>query len=194
MTRKSLWVFVALLLVLTVLTPAAAQDELEEPTLRQAAGGISYRGIGLSVAFPFALLPAGSTSAMLFLDLFAQGDLGEHLFHRTEIRFFFDATGFQTTLTSVQESVLIAFTPPPAIFYVGGGLGAFPIRVTGGEDGFLLSLQFKTGIEVQVAPLGLFLDLAYETMPQPFADIDGGTFSPATISALELGFGAMIHF
>lgn len=154
---------------------------------------IGHRGFGLSVGFPFAMLPPDSGTAMLFLNLFAQGDLGENVFHRTEVRFFFGTSGFQPSLTSVRESLLVAFTPPPAVLYVGGGAGTFPIEsfANNGGQGFLLSLFARMGIEVQVAPLGLFLDLSYETMPQPFVDIENGL---PPISNLELGFGAVFHF
>lgn len=151
------------------------------------------RGFGISVGFPFAMLPANSGTAMLFLNLFAQGDIAQSAFHRTEVRFFFGTTGFQPGLTSVRESLLFTFTPPPAVLYFGGGAGTFPIQsfASGGGQGFLMSLLARMGVEVQVAPLGLFLDLVYETMPQPFIDIENGL---TPINNLELSFGAVFHF
>lgn len=151
------------------------------------------RGFGVSVGFPFAMLPANSGTAMLFLNLFAQGDIGQSAFHRTEVRFFFGTSGFQPSLTSVRESLLVAFTPPPAVLYFGGGAGTFPIQsfAGGGGQGLLMSLFARMGVEVQVAPLGLFLDLVYETMPQPFVDIENGL---TPINNLELSFGAVFHF
>lgn len=198
---RSVRVICALLAAMIAVTlPGAAQFEYgaQEPELAQRAVGTPQRAIGVSVTFPFAILPAGSTTGMLFLDLIAQGQLGADAFHRTDLRFFFDSTGFVTTLTSVRESFLFTLTPSPAILYIGAGVGAFPVRATGpggGTDGFLLSLLARTGVEVQVAPLGLFLDLSYETMPQPFVDIHGGApLAPGTVSALELSFGALFHF
>jgi hypothetical protein len=167
------------------------------PIVAQAQIGNPQRGIGISITFPFPFLPTApaTTSATFFLNLLAQGQISQELAHRLELRFFFDAAGFQTSLTSVRESLLVLFTPAPAVFYIGGGAGTYPIRVPAvPSDGFLLSLLLRTGVEVQVFPLGLFLDIAYETMPQPFVDIAGGTFTPGTISALELTFGALIHF
>ena len=151
------------------------------------------RGFGLSVGFPFAMLPANSGTGMLFLNLFAQGDISQSAFHRTEVRFFFGTSGFQPGLTSVRESLLVAFTPPPAVLYFGGGAGTFPIQsfAGGGGSGLLLSLFARMGVEVQVAPLGLFLDLVYETMPQPFIDIENGL---TPVNNLELSFGAVFHF
>lgn len=197
----SIRVIVVLAALLTaVAAPGAAQFQYgnEEPALNQQQSSVAHRAFGIDVSFPFALLPTGSTSGMLFLDLLAQGDISNVAFSRTELRFFFDSTGFQTTLTTLRESLLFALTPSPAVLYAGGGVGAFPIRADGpggGKDGFLLSLFARTGVEVQVAPLGLFLDLSYEVMPQPFVDLDGGApLSPGTVSALELSFGALFHF
>jgi len=169
------------------LSPITAQSQPINP----------QRGIGIAITFPFPFLPTAplTTSATFFLHLIAQGQFSQELAHRLELRFFFDSLGFNAPLTSIRESLLVLFTPPPAIFYVGAGAGVFPIRVPAvPSDGLLFSLLIRTGVEVQVAPLGLFLDISYEIMPQPFADIAGGTFTPATISALQLTFGALIHF
>ncbi len=190
MRLKNMRLIVALIglsILLVSTAPATAQAQLVNP----------QRGIGLSVTFPFGFLPTVplTNTATFFLNLLAQGQISGELVYQTELRFFIDALGFQTALTSIRESVLILFTPSPASFYIGAGLGAFPIRVPAvPSDGFLLSFLIRTGVEVQVFPLGLFLDITYETMPQPFADIAGGTFTPATISALQLSFGALIHF
>ena len=183
------WVvaFIGLSAIVLFGSPAVAQDQLFNP----------QRGIGLSISFPFAFLPTVplTTSSTFFLNLIAQGQLNRELVHQLELRFFFDATGFQTTLTSLRESVLVLFSSSPAVFYIGSGVGVFPIRVPAvPSDGLLLSILVRTGFEVQVASFGLFLDVSYESMPQPFADIAGGTFSPATLSALLLSFGVLIHF
>lgn len=153
-----------------------------------------HRGFGLSVSFPFPLTPPATSTGMLFLNLFGQGNLTSNIFHRTEVRFPFTVSGFRADLISVRESLLVGFTPPPAILYFGSGVGTFPIIVNtvDGESGFLLSLLARMGIEVQVAPLGLFLDVVYATMPQPFLDIATGGVTP--ISNLELSFGAVFHF
>ncbi len=167
------------------------------PLEAQPLGGTPQRGIGIAVTFPFAFLPTtpATTTAMFFLDVLAQGQFNDNLAHRLELRFFFDTAGFQTSLTSLRESVLVLFTPSPAIFYIGGGAGVFSVRVPAvPASGLLLALLLRTGVEVQVFPLGLFLDISFETMPQPFADIAGGTFSPQAISVLQLSFGALIHF
>lgn len=170
----------------------------EDVELFQAGGpsGLPPRGVGLSVSFPLVLLPAGPppvTSATVFLDLIAQGDLAGDLFYRTELRFFVSlSSGLRTDLTSLRQSFLIVFTPSPAIFYVGGGLGVFPVEVLSVPSaGFLFSTLIRTGIEVQVAPIGLFLDVVYETMPQPVADIQ---IQDLVASALELSVGMLIHF
>ncbi|OGF53182.1 MAG: hypothetical protein A2Z21_04875 [Candidatus Fraserbacteria bacterium RBG_16_55_9] len=178
---------VGLFTVVLFSSPAVAQDEFFNP----------QRGIGLSISFPFAFLPAVplTTSSTFFLNLVAQGQLNQQLVNQLELRFFFDSLGFQTALTSLRESMLVLFSSSPAVFYLGSGIGAFPIRVPAvPSDGLLLSFLLRAGFEVQVASFGLFLDVSYETMPQPFADIAGGTFSPATISALLLSFGVLIHF
>ena len=164
--------------------------------------GLPPRGFGLSVSFPLVLLPTGppaATSATAFLDLIAQGALSGDVIHRTELRFFFSlASGLRTDLTSLRESFLIAFTPSPAIFYVGGGLGVFPVEFPGGPPlpaGFLFSTLIRAGIEVQVAPIGLFLDVLYETMPQPLLDIQTPAPNASLVaSALELSVGVLIHF
>lgn len=186
--------------------PLGLSVSAQEPEVFQEAFdlGLPARGLGLSVSFPLVLLPTGppaASSATVFLDLIAQGDLAGDLFYRTELRIFFSlASGLRTDLTSLRESLLIAFTPSPAIFYVGGGIGVFPIEfVTTGAAGFLFSTLVRTGIEVQVAPIGLFLDVVYETMPQPFLDIQDPTHPTtpnATLvaSALELSVGVLIHF
>ena len=161
--------------------------------------GLPTRGIGLSVSFPLVFLPAGPpavTSATVFLDLIAQGDLAGDLFHRTELRFFVSLlSGLRTDLTSLRESLLIAFTPSPAIFYIGGGLGVFPVEVGAAPSGgFLLSTLIRAGIEVQVAPIGLFLDVVYETMPQPVGDIQAAGAAGLVASAVELSVGVLSHF
>jgi hypothetical protein len=165
------------------------------PALAQEPVAIPQRGMGLAVTFPLALLPAGTTPATVLLDLIAQGQLSQDVVHRLELRFFFHfLTGFRTDLTALRGSLLVNFTPSPAIFYTGGGVGVFPIQgvPAGTADGLLFSLFVRTGIEVQVAPLGLFLDVSYETMPQPFTDISAaGTL---VASAIQLSVGALIHF
>jgi len=165
------------------------------PTLGQGPIGVPQRGMGLAVTFPLGLLPAGSTTATVLLDLIAQGQLSPDVVHRLELRFFFHfLSGFRTDLTALRGSLLVNFTPSPAIFYAGGGLGVFPIQgvPAGTADGLLFSLFVRTGIEVQVAPLGLFLDVSYETMPQPFADISAAGTLVAW--AVQLSVGALIHF
>jgi len=171
---------------------AAAQDGGEELVFAQQPVTISERGIGLAVTFP---LPAGVTTATVMLDLIAQGQLSQDLVNRLEVRFFFHfLSAFRADLTSLRESLLITFTSSPAIFYIGGGIGVFPIQgvPVGTADGFLFSLFARTGIEVQVAPLGLFLDVSYEPMPQPFADISAA--GSLVTSAVQLSVGALIHF
>jgi len=165
----------------------------QTPSKSTCYPAFGQRGFGVAVGFPFAMLPANSGTGMLFLNLFAQGDIAQRSFHRTEVRFFFGTSGFQPSLTSVRESLLFAFTPPPAVLYFGGGVGTFPIQsfAGGGGQGFLTSIFARMGVEVQVAPLGLFLDLVYGSMPQPFVDIENGL---TPINNLELSFGAVFHF
>lgn len=179
--------FIALLGFVLSSPPAVAQLQPFNP----------QRGIGIAITFPFPFLPTVpvTNSAMFFLHVLAQGQFSQELAHQLELRFFFDSTGFQAALTSVRESLLVLFTPPPAVFYLGAGAGVFPVRIPiVPSDGLLFSMLVRAGVEVQVAILGLFLDISYEMMPQPFADIAGGTFTPATISTLQLTFGALIHF
>lgn len=187
-------VLIGLLVLALFASPIAAQEEaVQLPPLFVPI----QRGIGIAVTFPFAFLPVvpATSTATFFLDILAQGQISNEVVHRLELRFFFDTSGFRTNLTALRESLLVLFTPSPAVFYIGGGAGVFPIRVPGvPSEGFLLSLLLRTGVEVQVFPLGLFLDISYEAMPQPFSDIAGGAFTPASISALELSFGALIHF
>ena len=141
--------------------------------------------------------PPAVTSATVFLDLLAQGAISSEIFYRTELRFFVSLlSGLRTDLTSLRESLLIAFTPSPAIFYIGAGIGVFPVEVGAAPSGgFLFSPLIRTGIEVQVAPIGLFLDVVYETMPQPVLDIQDPTPNASLVaSALELSVGVLIHF
>jgi hypothetical protein len=159
------------------------------------AQGPSNRGIGLAVTFPLPLLPPATETATVFLDLLAQAEISPNLVSRLEARFFIHfLTGFRTDLTSARASLLVLFTPSPAVFYIGGGAGVFPIQgvPAGNADGLMLSVFARTGIEVQVAPLGLFLDLSYEVMPQPFADIAAAGVLVA--SALQISVGTIVHF
>jgi len=156
-------------------------------------GGLGNQAFGLSVSFPFANLPANTATSILFVNLFAQGDLTQNVFHRTEVRLpFFAVFGLDPSLISVRESLLYAFTPAPVVFYVGSGASTIPIA-TNGNSGFQFSLLARLGVEVQVAPLGLFLDLTYGTVPVPWKHVNNG--NPATaINNLELSFGAAFHF
>ncbi len=154
---------------------------------------LSNQAFGLSVSFPFANLPPNTATSLLFVNLFAQGDLTRDVFHRTEVRLpFFPVFGLDPTLISVRQSLLYAFTTAPVIFYVGSGASTLPIS-TNGNSGFQFSLLARMGVEVQVAPLGLFLDLTYGTVPVPWKHVNNG--NPATaINNLELSFGAAFHF
>jgi len=186
-------IMIGMLAIIIGTWSAVAQEGFEEPILTQEQPTVvSQRGIGMAVTFP---LPIGVTTATVLLDLIVQGQLSPDIVNRLEVRFFFHfLSAFRADLTSLRESLLITFTSAPAVFYIGGGVGVFPIQSVppGAADGFLFSLFARTGIEVQVAPLGLFLDVSYEPMPQPFADIS--TAGSLVTSAIELSVGALIHF
>ncbi len=172
----------------------AQEEEGPPPPLEMPS-----RGIGLAVSFPLPLLPAGppaASTATVFLDLIAQGQVSSEVLHRVELRLFFSTTGFRTDLTSLRESLLITFTPSPAVFYIGGGWGIFPVEfVAAGSAGFLFATFLRTGVEVQVFPIGLFLDVSYGVMPQPFLDVQTPAPNATLVpSVLELSVGALIHF
>lgn len=201
MKRTILLTIIATLTLTTLFgMPVLAQDEPEEqrdadhyitsvPTINTA------RGIGLAITFPISSLPAPASTSTLFFDLFFQGSLSEHLIHRTDVRFYLDfLSGFRFDLTSVRQSILVAFTGPTVVFAVGGGIGLFPIQgvPSGTADGFLLSLHAKTNLEIRVGFVGLFLDFTYEPMPQPFADIVAA--GSLVTSSSQFSIGAVFHF
>ncbi len=163
------------------------------PSKSTCPPALGHRGFGLAVSFPFVMSPASTTPPILFVNLFAQGDLSRNVFHRTELRLpFFSAFGLDPSLIAVRQSLLYAFTPPPVVVYMGSGAGTFPI-LDNGNTGFQFSLLARMGVEVQVAPLGLFLDLAYGTVPVPWKHVNNGN-PAAPINNLELSFGAVFHF
>jgi len=187
------------ILIFATSLPALSQEESQpEPQLHAQPliiTGIPLRGLGIAVTFPLPSLPIPASTASLFVDAFFQGQLSPSLIHKLDVRFFFHfLSGLRFDLTSIRESIMVVFTSAPVIFSVGGGLGAFPIQgiPVGTADGFMLSFNGRANLEVQVASLGLFIDVAYVTLPQPFADIV--TAGSLIASSIEFSVGAIFHF
>ncbi len=184
-------------LIIAASLPGAAQEETQNERSAQPIfiSTVPLRGLGIAVTFPLPSLPAPSSTATIFVDTFFQGEISPSLIHKLDVRFFFHfLSGFRFDLTSVRESIMVVFSSAPVIFSLGGGLGVLPLQgvPVGTSDGFLLAFHARANLEVQVSSLGLFLDVTYETLPQPFADITAA--GSLVASVIGISVGAIIHF
>lgn len=193
MQRVTVLTAVILSLLMIGITVSAQQTNQSIPN-----SWVAGPSLGFGVSIPW-LLTTNLTTAVTFVDTFAEVPLTLDLATRTTVRYYVSSTGLNLNLTSGQQSLLYFLNRGPVRFYHGAGVGIFPYEdstfLNDVDQGFLLELHYLTGLKFNVAFFSIFGELMYELMPQPVvAQPDVGGTGTGVLSSFELTIGGQIHF